>query len=286
MPLPANDAFTLGLPHDPSRPSYSLGLHSSSSTLPFVKGSKTTNRNTSSGKRLMSAGRTNVHDSPRSRSRPHANDNHNSDPARPPAEQGKRKDLKDPSAPKVPVDWEIPRKILHSSIGFLTLYLYVSRGSPRAVVVVLSAGLAVIAPLDILRFRSPGFERLYERCVGFLMRESEKTSTNGVIWYLIGVIFVLAVYPIDIAVVSILILSWADTAASTIGRLWGSLTPPLPRRIPILNIPLAPRKSLAGFLAASVTGACIAVGFWGWLVPLCNTESSWHAIGGAKRVPC
>lgn len=104
------------------------------------------------------------------------------------------------------------------------MYLYVSRGSPRAVVVVLSAGLAVIAPLDILRFRSPGFERLYERCVGFLMRESEKvcffclgvlkgkdslcrsqqTSTNGVIWYLIGVIFVLAVYPIDIAVVSIL----------------------------------------------------------------------------------
>lgn len=130
MPLPANDAFTLGLPHDPSRPSYSLGLHSSSSTLPFVKGSKTTNRNTSSGKRLMSAGRTNVHDS-RSRSRPHANDNHNSDPARPPAEQGKRKDLKDPSAPKVPVDWEIPRKILHSSIGMCTVAVTLTRNDVK-----------------------------------------------------------------------------------------------------------------------------------------------------------
>jgi diacylglycerol kinase (CTP) len=36
------------------------------------------------------------------------------------------------------------------------------------------------------------------------MRESEKTKLNGVIWYLIGVIFVLSVYPRDVAVISIL----------------------------------------------------------------------------------
>lgn len=57
-------------------------------------------------------------------------------------------------------------------------------------------------------------------------------------------------------------LSWADTAASTFGRLWGRYTPPLPARVPILGLPLAPRKSLAGFIAASVTGAVTAVGFW------------------------
>lgn len=62
-------------------------------------------------------------------------------------------------------------------------------------------------------------------------------------------------------------LSWADTAASTIGRLWGSYTSPLPRYTPVLRLPLAPRKSLAGFLAATITGACIAFGFWGWLAP-------------------
>ena len=69
-------------------------------------------------------------------------------------------------------------------------------------------------------------------------------------------------------------LSWADTAASTIGRLWGAYTPPLPRSIPLipfvpfLRLPLAPRKSLAGFLAGAFTGAAIAVGFWGFCYPV------------------
>lgn len=167
----------------------------------------------------------------------------------------------------VPVDWEIPRKALHSSIGFLTLYLYHAEHDPHVVVYALGATLLVILPLDILRLRSSRFERLYERVVGFLMRESEKQATNGVIWYLIGAIFVLTVYPLDIAVVSIVILSWADTAASTFGRLWGRYTPPLPRTLPILRLPLAPRKSLAGFLAGSLTGGAIAAGFWGWFAP-------------------
>jgi CDP-diglyceride synthetase len=68
-------------------------------------------------------------------------------------------------------------------------------------------------------------------------------------------------------------LSWADTAASTFGRLWGRYTPPLPSRVPILGLPLAPRKSLAGFLAASITGAAIVFSLWSWLVP---------AVGGAE----
>jgi len=63
-------------------------------------------------------------------------------------------------------------------------------------------------------------------------------------------------------------LSWADTAASTIGRLWGSKTPPLPSHLPILRLPFAARKSSAGFLAATVTGACISAGFWGLLAPI------------------
>ena len=63
-------------------------------------------------------------------------------------------------------------------------------------------------------------------------------------------------------------LSWADTAASTIGRLFGARSPRLPSRLPFFGFPLAPRKSLAGFIAAAVTGTLIAVGFWGWIAPL------------------
>jgi diacylglycerol kinase (CTP) len=116
-------------------------------------------------------------------------------------------------------------------------------------------------------------------------------SSNGVIWYILGANTVLIAFPLDIAVVSILMyvhpyysilslfiplnsLSWADTAASTFGRLWGSLTPPLPARL--LGLPLAPRKSLAGFIAATVTGAAVAAGFWTYVAPIRDTLTwSW-----------
>jgi diacylglycerol kinase (CTP) len=163
---------------------------------------------------------------------------------------------------KVAIDWEIPRKALHSSIGFFSLWLWSAHGSPQRVVVALSSSLAIIIPADILRLRSSTFERVYERALGFLMRESEKKSSNGVIWFMFGAIAVLVLYPLDIALVAVVILSWADTAASTFGRLWGRYTPPLPRSL--FGLPLAPRKSTAGFIAACATGALVAASFWGY----------------------
>jgi diacylglycerol kinase (CTP) len=78
-------------------------------------------------------------------------------------------------------------------------------------------------------------------------------------------------------------LSWADTAASTFGRLWGSRTPPLPPRVPILGLPLAPRKSVAGFLAASITGAAIVFPFWSWLVPVVSgADPAWDWVNGVS----
>jgi diacylglycerol kinase (CTP) len=171
---------------------------------------------------------------------------------------------------KLKPNLEIPRKVLHASIGFFTLYLYLSQGDVRTILLVLWMALAVIVPTEFLRFKSPTFERLYEQILGFLMRESEKNSINGVVWYILGINFALSFYPQDVATVAILILSWADTAASTIGRLFGSYTPKLPSRVPFLRLPLAPHKSLAGFLAATVTGASIAFGFWGSIAGMRN----------------
>ncbi|KAF7305363.1 hypothetical protein HMN09_00788400 [Mycena chlorophos] len=236
------------------------------------------------------------------------------------------------------IDWEIPRKVFHSSIGFLTTGLYLTPSiSPRDVAVGLWAALAFIGPTDVVRLRNADVERLYERLLGFLMRESEKTGTNGTIWYILGVNFALTFYPIDVATVSILMaglpslapehptfvgswlavliflliafspfsLSWADTAASTIGRMYGPRTAPLPTSIsldwlptwvwvpgfllaaplPVLHangtgngyvkenpkapkqarrmkLPFAPRKSMAGFMAACITGSLVAFMFW------------------------
>ncbi|KAJ6545848.1 hypothetical protein DFH09DRAFT_1367549 [Mycena vulgaris] len=71
--------------------------------------------------------------------------------------------------------------------GFITLGLYLTPSmSPRTVALVLWNALAVIAPTDFVRLRSPAAERVYERALGFLMFESELHGTNGTLWYILG----------------------------------------------------------------------------------------------------
>ena len=65
--------------------------------------------------------------------------------------------------------------------------------------------------------------------------------------------------PNDVAVTSVLLLSWCDTAASTFGRIWGRYTPRIRRG-----------KSLAGTIAALVFGVGAAALFWGFIAPQCE----------------
>jgi diacylglycerol kinase (CTP) len=117
--------------------------------------------------------------------------------------------------------------------------------------------LIPIALTDVIRHRYWQVNRFYIGCLGAFMRESEVEGYNGVISYLLGAWIVMRFCPKDIAVMSILLLSWCDTAASTFGRLWGHLTPKVRKG-----------KSLAGSIAACVTGVITATIWWGWIGPL------------------
>ncbi|KAJ6018734.1 hypothetical protein N7499_010083 [Penicillium canescens] len=155
---------------------------------------------------------------------------------------------------------EIPRKLLHVSIGFLTLHLY-SRGvQTLQITPVLFSALVPIAATDFIRHRSEKVNKLYVRCMGALMRETEVSGYNGVIWYLLGAYVVLRFFPKDVGVMGVLLLSWCDTAASTFGRLYGGYTPRLRKG-----------KSLAGTMAAWAVGVATAAAFWGWFVPYIGT---------------
>lgn len=89
----------------------------------------------------------------------------------------------------------------------------------------------------------------------------------------------LRLFPEDIASVSIIILSWCDPCASTFGRLFGKNTPSLPSPL------FARRKSLAGFVAASVMGTFVAYLFWGTSIAQHGERSSglsWTPGGRAR----
>ncbi|KAJ6517123.1 hypothetical protein DFH09DRAFT_1430889, partial [Mycena vulgaris] len=120
---------------------------------------------------------------------------------------GKQRVLVGPGAEKKKIDWEIPSKMFHSSIGESRLPLRLSLTpslSPWTVALVLWSALAVIAPTDFVCLRGPAVERVYERALGFLMRQSERHGTNGTLWSILGVNFALTFYPIDVATVAIL----------------------------------------------------------------------------------
>lgn len=174
---------------------------------------------------------------------------------------------------------EIPRKMLHVSIGFFTLHLYSRGWQTLDLTPYLLSSLIPVAAADVVRHRSETINNLYIRCVGALMRETEVSGYNGVIWYLFGTYTVLRFLPKDVSVMSILLLSWCDTAASTFGRLYGRYTFNLRRG-----------KSFAGTLAAWLVGVVTAATFWGWFVPAMGAfpndpEGAHMFTGQLKLVP-
>lgn len=162
--------------------------------------------------------------------------------------------------------YEVPRKVLHSSIGIATLVFYRYGASGSQVVRSMIPALAIIVSADVLRFNSPRFSRTYESLLGPLMRGNERRGWNGVIFFIFGVILVLSFLPEDIATLSIVLLSWCDSAASTIGRAYGQHGPHLRKG-----------KSLAGSTAAWVVGSCATWLFFGVVAPerLGNQSPSW-----------
>ncbi|GAA5895302.1 hypothetical protein JCM8208_005967 [Rhodotorula glutinis] len=153
---------------------------------------------------------------------------------------------------------EIPRKLLHSSIALVVLYLWTSHQHVPTLLNVLGSATLVVGTADLLRFRSTWFEHTYENALGYFMRESERHAVNGTIYYLVGVLWCLSLYPRDIAVLSIIMLSLCDTSASVFGRLFGRYTP----RLPLAGTVFGAKKSLAGTLAAVIVGMCASHVFW------------------------
>lgn len=151
---------------------------------------------------------------------------------------------------------EIPRKFLHVSIGFVTLYFYTINWTTKMFIAPLTTAFLIIFSIDLYRFRHVEFNKLYCKTVGFLMREKEVNSYNGVIWYLLGLSIAFYPFSKDIGVMAVLLLSWSDTAASTVGRAYGYLTPKIARN-----------KSLAGSFAAFVSGVLSCLFFYGFVVP-------------------
>lgn len=138
------------------------------------------------------------------------------------------------------------RKLSHAFLGVLFLFLFVYSGwSPAIIWTFAGAFMVFCFSLETLRHFNPSVNQWVWRAFKPIMRESEKTKINSAMFYIFSMAVVYFVFPLQVAVVTMLFIAIGDPVASIVGLNWGKTK-------------LAAHVSLEGFLACFFTCALMA----------------------------
>lgn len=114
---------------------------------------------------------------------------------------------------------EISRKLLHVSSSLLAVaYLLLPR---EFMLPTLGAGVVFSVAVELLRYHNPAFGRLFRRCVGGMVRESEWSRITGATYVWIGAFLTVWLFPRTDAIAGLFTLSLADSAAALVGQRFG-----------------------------------------------------------------
>ena len=126
-----------------------------------------------------------------------------------------------PQGVRQPLLKEFLRKTIHlSGLVIPVGYTYF----PRSIILlILIAGLAVAFAVEFLRLTWQAFRDLFNRYLGFLLREGERQHICGATYWLIGAFLVVLIFPRHIAVFSLYMLIVSDSLAAWVGRSAGRI---------------------------------------------------------------
>lgn len=114
------------------------------------------------------------------------------------------------------------RRVFHALSGIAIVAGLLWYVQERAWQLAILGGLALLLYLgDSLRLRVPALNRLFFTLFLPLASPREMSGPASSTWYALGIFLTVLLFPLEIAVVAILVLSLADPAASVVGRLWG-----------------------------------------------------------------
>jgi len=114
------------------------------------------------------------------------------------------------------------RRLFHSGGGLAMIGLAHFAGADSAVMLaIVGAGAGVALILDVVRLRLEAANTVFFRVFAALAspREAEKIASST--WFLIGALILLLFAPPGLFIPAMLVLAFADPAASVVGRLWG-----------------------------------------------------------------
>lgn len=149
---------------------------------------------------------------------------------------------------KSKADVHLARKIWHFAGVILIAILYHNLSRPVALQVLTLASAACIF-IDVYRQRAQKFNSWIISKAHHIMRDNEKVGIAGTTYLMIGVLFIIAIFPPSVVMLSLLFLAIADPIASYFGIRFGKDR-------------LIGNKTLQGSTAAFVSCTIVAAGYF------------------------
>jgi len=139
------------------------------------------------------------------------------------------------------------RKLTHAGNALFFCYFFAFSGIPTWIIwTITGVFLSLCFTLEIWRHLNPRVNEWVFKYFKPIMREHEKKSINSAMYYIVSMVAVYLIFPIEVTVLTILFLGLGDVVAGIVGVKWG-------------KIPLKKNVSLEGFLACF--GMCFLISF-------------------------
>jgi len=167
-----------------------------------------------------------------------------------------------------PMNGEIFRKMIHYSSAAISIgYYFIDKNIVLAVTGTL---LFLMIIVELVKYKNDFIYRLYLKFFKDMLREHEydrkKFTINGATWVFVSCFICILIFPKLIAIMGMLMLSFADSTAGILGRLFGKKQ-------------YAPNRSYIGTLAFFIAGLLIIV-----FTPMYNGSAAEYAIRAAAVV--
>jgi len=114
------------------------------------------------------------------------------------------------------------RKLVHVSLGLFFLYLFVYAGlSAIGLWSVAGPLLGMVFMIEIIRHLNPRVNEWACHRFKLIMREHEKTRISSASFYILSILIVYFVFPIEVAILTLLFIAVGDPLAGIVGVTWG-----------------------------------------------------------------